>query len=151
MRYLFLEEDFPKALMLAEELDRRYERNFRFKVLSGVSSIRMGLEGEYRRILGNLSERGMRSSSLQTSLRWKRRALYLESIYHLYGGSFDEAREKIGSILRYQDPLDDPMMIAWPLVKMGISYDLEGKREDAIKYYNRVTKMKNGSGVVSAG
>ena len=37
-------------------------------------------------------------------------------------------------------------MIAWPLVKMGMSYDLEGDRKKAIKYYDQVLNMENGSG-----
>ena len=37
-------------------------------------------------------------------------------------------------------------MIAWPLLKIGMSHDLEGNRERAIEYYRRVLDMENGAG-----
>jgi len=42
--------------------------------------------------------------------------------------------------------VNDPEMIAWPLIKIGMSYDLEKNREEAVKYYNQVLDMENGSG-----
>ena len=37
-------------------------------------------------------------------------------------------------------------MIAWPLLKIGMSYDLENKRKMALDYYNNILEMKNGAG-----
>ena len=37
-------------------------------------------------------------------------------------------------------------MIAWPLIKIGMSYDLAGNRDRALDHYNQVFKMKNGAG-----
>ncbi|MBU0990620.1 MAG: hypothetical protein KJ823_10555, partial [Proteobacteria bacterium] len=49
-------------------------------------------------------------------------------------------------ILEHPDPENDPTMIAWPLIKTGMSYDLEENRDEAKKYYNQVLNMENGSG-----
>jgi hypothetical protein len=37
-------------------------------------------------------------------------------------------------------------MIAWPILKKGMSYDLEGKRDTALGLYRQVLKMENGAG-----
>jgi hypothetical protein len=37
-------------------------------------------------------------------------------------------------------------MIAWPLLKMGMSYDIENKRDVAVTYYKKVLEMENGAG-----
>ena len=44
------------------------------------------------------------------------------------------------------DPETDPYMIAWPLLKRGAIYDLEGQREKAVELYTRVIEMENGAG-----
>ena len=44
------------------------------------------------------------------------------------------------------DPLTDPSMVAWPLLKKGMSYDLEAQREKALHYYQQVIDLKNGAG-----
>ncbi|OQY41407.1 MAG: hypothetical protein B6240_15275 [Desulfobacteraceae bacterium 4572_87] len=49
-------------------------------------------------------------------------------------------------ILKHPDPGHDPTMIAWPLIKLGMSYDLAGDRDRALEYYNRVFQMENGAG-----
>ena len=41
---------------------------------------------------------------------------------------------------------NDPFMIAWPLIKIGMSFDLEGKRKDAVIFYEKVIKLHNGAG-----
>jgi len=37
-------------------------------------------------------------------------------------------------------------MIAFPILKKGMSYDLEKKRETALDYYRQVVNMENGAG-----
>jgi hypothetical protein len=52
----------------------------------------------------------------------------------------------LDAILSDQDPLNDPEMIAWPLLKKGMSFDLEGERQIALQYYDQVLAMENGAG-----
>jgi len=143
---LFSEQDFPKALALATELSTRYTHNPRFKTLEGVCFIRMDKDRQYRETLRDLLTRSREAKSSATAAIWKNRALYLESIYDLYHGRYAEARIVLEEILKDPDPVHDPAMIAWPLIKLGMSYDLAGNRDRALSYYTRVFKMKNGAG-----
>ena len=189
--YLFLEDDFLKALKLAEDLTNKYSLSLRYPVLLGLCYIRLGMDSKYHDTVNLLRKRSLqagtlneacprerRALSLETvydlyhldmdseyhdtvnllrkkSLQagtlneacpWERRALYLETAYDLYHGQYRDARTKLEIILKGKDLLNDPEMIAWPVLKIGMSYDLEGNREEAIKYYRRVLEMENGAG-----
>jgi len=143
---LFSEQNFPEALKFAAELSNQYSHNPRFKTLEGVCFIRMDKDLQYKETVADLLSRSREAPSSVTGAIWKRRALYLESIDHLYGGRFAQARSTLEKILKKPDPVHDPAMVAWPLIKIGMSYDLAGDRDQALSYYNRVFKMKNGSG-----
>jgi tetratricopeptide (TPR) repeat protein len=77
---------------------------------------------------------------------WDNQALYLEATYHLFRGETQQARKKLDAILSNADPALDPDMIAFPMVKKGMSYDLDGKRDMALEFYHQVLKMDNGAG-----
>ncbi len=143
---LFSEEDFPQALALATELSNRYTKNPRYKTLEGVCFIRMDKDPQYRETLAALLTRSREATSPATATIWKNRALYLESIYDLYHGRYAEARLRLEEILKHPDPEHDPTMIAWPLIKLGMSYDLAGDRDRALGYYNQVLHMENPAG-----
>lgn len=143
--YLFLEDDFSKALNLAEDLSKEYKKNPRFEVMKGLCYIRLGMDQKYKELVAEFRQRDS-DPSPETRNFWERRSLYLECINYLYNESYSEAKSKINEILKTADPEKDPWMIAWPLIKMGMCYDLEGNREEARKYYFRVLNMKNGSG-----
>ena len=68
--YLFLEEDFLKARHLAEDLEKRYDRNPRFKVFRGVSYIRLGMEPQYLKMVNDIRKRGLASGSLKMASLW---------------------------------------------------------------------------------
>ena len=104
------------------------------------------MDREYRNTVNLLRQRSLQAETLSEAGLWGRRALYLETVYDLFQKQYHAARGKLKDILYRQDPLNDPAMIAWPLMKMGISYDLEGNREVATQYYREVLKMENGSG-----
>ncbi len=144
--YLFLERDFLKALHLADELAKKYERSSCYEILRGVSYIRLGMETEYRECVLRLREKSLLAPSIMEAARWGKRALYLDTVYDLFHGHYRLARSRLNVILKRTDPENDPAMIAWPLIKIGMSYDLEGNREKAIKYYRQILDMENGSG-----
>ena len=143
---LFSEQNFPNALALATELSNRYPHNPRFKTLEGVCFIRLDQNRKYRETLRDLLTKSRKAPTPEKAAIWQKRALYLESIDDLYHGRYAEARETLEKILKNPDPVHDPAMIAWPLIKLGMSYDLAGDRDKALSYYNRVFKMKNGAG-----
>jgi len=144
--YLFLEQDFENALILSSELAKKYPENPRFKFLQGVSCIRLKIYPKYKETVNELRQRSAEASKRETAAMWERQALYLESTYALFQGRCSEARSILKRILDDQDPVNDPSMVAWPLMKIGMSYDLEKNREKAISYYNDVLNMENGSG-----
>jgi len=144
--YLFVEEEYQKALQLADELAKKYQRTPRYKFLQGVSYIRLGMEAEYKGSVLHLREKSLLASSVREAGMWAKRALYLEAVHDLFHGHYGAARSKLDVILKGADPENDPAMIAWPLIKIGVSYDLEGKREMAMKYYRQILNMENGAG-----
>ena len=79
-------------------------------------------------------------------MMWEKRALYLEATRFLYNKKYPEARSKLSKILEKPDPDNDPLMIAWPLTKIGMSYQLSNENEKAERYYERVINMENGAG-----
>ncbi|MCJ7595242.1 MAG: hypothetical protein MUO52_10785, partial [Desulfobacterales bacterium] len=144
--YLFLEEDYQQALPLTEELATRFLNNPRHKFFEGVIHIRMGNASGYNEALAYLRTRSRKEGSRLQARIWGNQALYLEASYHLFRNEYDQARSKLGVILLQADPSSDPDMVAWPLLKKGMSYDLEGNREKALEYYNGILKMENGAG-----
>jgi len=144
--YLFLEEEFEKALRLAEDLTERYDQNPRYKFFEGVCAIRLGMDSRFRKIVEQFQEKSRNASSLPMACVWKWRSWYLEAVYDLFHGRYPEARRKLQGILRVADPDIDPSMIAWPLLKVGMSIDLEGERAKAKAFYRQVLEMKNGAG-----
>jgi tetratricopeptide (TPR) repeat protein len=145
--YLFLEEDhYPQALVLAEELAERFDEAPRNKYLQGVAYIRLGDEKKYREVVEFFRKRASNEKSKERAFLWGRRVHYLEASHCLFRHQTEKARSKLDNILSQPDPELDPLMLAWPLLKKGMSYDMEANREEAIKYYRKILKLKNGAG-----
>ena len=145
--YLFLERDYyPEALVLGKELAQRFDEAPRNKYLEGVAHIRLGNETKYKEVLEFLRKRASAQNSKKSALFWGRRVHYLEASHCLDQQMFEKARSKLDTLLAQPDPDSDPLMFAWPLLKKGMSFDVEANREEAIKYYKRVLNLKNGAG-----
>lgn len=144
--YLFLEEDFIKAMKLSEELAKKYTQNPRYRFFLGVCYIRLGMDREYHDTVNLLRQRSLQAKTLNEADFWGKRAFYLEAVYDLFQKQYHDARAKFKVILDKKDSINDPEMIAWPLMKIGMSYDLEGNREEAVNYYQEILNMENGSG-----
>ena len=52
----------------------------------------------------------------------------------------------MNDILNHKDPLHNPYMSAWPLLKLGMVCDIKGEREKALEYYRNVLNMHNAAG-----
>ena len=144
--YLFMEGDHHKALPLAEELAERFKKVPPYKFLQGVAYIRLGMDLEHRRVVDFLKKGSLKQDSRKKALLWINRSLYLESSYYLFHRQNERARSKLESILSHADEEGDPFMIGWPLLKIGMSHDLDSEREKALTYYRRILKLKNGAG-----
>jgi tetratricopeptide (TPR) repeat protein len=145
--YLFLEEeDFEKALPFAQELSSKFRNNPRHKLFEGVVHIRAGRDGPYAEVVEFMWAQSAKQSSKAKGEMWARQALYLEAGYHLFRSQPEQARAKLDAILTRVDPAADPAMAAWPVLKKGMSFDLEGNREKALQAYRQVRAMENGAG-----
>jgi tetratricopeptide (TPR) repeat protein len=144
--YLYLEEDYDKALPLIQDLRNRFQKNMRYPFFEGLVHIRKDREPKYREMVEILRAQSRKAASKNEAVIWDNQALYLEATYHLFRGETQEARDKLDAILSKADPLVDPDMIAFPLVKKGMSYDLDDKRDTALEFYRHVLKMDNGAG-----
>ena len=144
--YLFLEEDFAKALPLIQDLRIQFRKNMRYPYFEGLAYIRLNEESKYREMVDLLRAESLKRKTKSDFIIWEHQALYLEATYHLFRGETQEARSKLDTILSDADPVRDPDMIAFPILKKGMSYDLEKKRETALDYYRQVVNMENGAG-----
>jgi tetratricopeptide (TPR) repeat protein len=144
--YLFMEEEYQKAFILTDELAKKYERSPRYKFLQGVCYLRLGMVKQYKKCVLYLREKSLLAPSVREAGMWAKRAVYLETVHDFLNGNYCAARSKLEIILKGADPENDPAMIAWPLIKIGVSYDLEGNREMATKYYRQIINMENGAG-----
>lgn len=144
--YLYLEKDYSKALSLSEELAERFQHHPGHIYNKGINYILLDMDLEYQKTLGLIHFKASQQVSQVETCCWQKRGSYLEAGYWLFNGQYGKAREKFEAILRNPDPENNPYMIAWPMLKIGMSYELEGDKQKAIEYYELVTKMENGSG-----
>jgi hypothetical protein len=144
--YLFMEEEYQKALVLIDELAKKYQRTPRYKFLQGVCYLRLGMVKQYKTCVLYLREKSLLAPSMREAGIWAKRAIYLDTVHDFVNGNYCAVRSKLEVILKGADPENDPAMIAWPLIKIAISYDLEGNRETATKYYRQIMNMENGAG-----
>jgi tetratricopeptide (TPR) repeat protein len=145
--HLFLEEDFREAMDLADQLTRQYPRNHRYWVLLGVCQVRLQMEEEAQRTIEFLKDRSTDPAfTPEEQAVWLRRRTYLEGIRDAYAGDCQRARGRFRSLVEDPDPVHDPAMVAWPLLKIAMCRDLEQQREGAKKIYQQILDMENGAG-----
>jgi hypothetical protein len=144
--YLFVEDDPSYALPLAVELANRYPLSHRNKYLQGLSYVRLNLDGEYNKIQKEMISNAAYPPGNSQSISWEHEALYLEASRLMLRGDYELARKKLDEILLTPDAEKDPAMIAWPVVKKAMTYDLEKKRKNALELYRQVVAMSNGAG-----
>jgi tetratricopeptide (TPR) repeat protein len=101
---------------------------------------------EYEGVLNYLYNRGRTLRSPIQAVVWRNRGSYLEASCDLFQGRYDQARTLFEAIRERTDAREDPSMIAWPLLKLGMIHDLEGAREKALEYYRQVMDLENGAG-----
>jgi tetratricopeptide (TPR) repeat protein len=144
--YMYMEEEYLNALPMVQDLASTFENNFRYKYFEGVIYSRLHMKAKFDETVGFMRRRSREETQPAKAAGWARQALYLEASDLLFCQKYPLARLKLDAILSQPDPVNDPSMIAWPLVKKGMSYDLEGDRQKALEYYKKVYAMENGAG-----
>lgn len=144
--YMYMEEEYPRALPIVQDLASSFKNNPRYKFFEGIIYSRLHMKAKFCETAEFMRQRSREETRPTKSANWARQALYLEASDLLFCQKCSLARAKLDAILAQPDPVHDPWMIAWPLLKKGMSYDLEGNREKALEYYNQVYAMENGAG-----
>jgi tetratricopeptide (TPR) repeat protein len=144
--YMYMEEEYERALPIVRDLASSFKNNPRYKFLEGIIYSRLHMKAQFCDTAELMHQRSREEARPTRAANWARTALYLEASDLLFHQKYSLAREKLDAILAQPDPVHDPWMIAWPLLKKGMSYDLEGNREKALEYYNQVYAMENGAG-----
>ncbi len=142
--YMFMEEDYEKALFLVNDLARRYPETSRYQFLKGVCHVFRGEDEAYRETLSNMRQSALPSSS--KGMNWERSAMYMSAAYAMIRGDLDSAMVYLERLRDLADPDADPAMVAWPILKAGMIWDLRGEREKAMNIYSSVLNMENASG-----
>jgi tetratricopeptide (TPR) repeat protein len=133
-------------LPIIQNLRAKFKKNPRYPFFEGLVYIRQDRDSKYREMVEALRAESRKTKTRTDLIIWENQALYLEAAYHLFRNQTQQARSKLDAILSQADPVADPDMIAWPILKKGMSYDLEGKRDTALALYRQVLKMENGAG-----
>jgi hypothetical protein len=144
--YLFLEDNPSKALPIASELASQYPGDLRNKYFQGLACVQLNMEKEYNAIRKEMYMNVGNPPGDTLAISWEHEALYLEASRLLILGNYKSAREKLDEILLKPDSENDPAMVAWPVVKKAMTYDLENNREKALALYRQVVAMPNGAG-----
>jgi hypothetical protein len=144
--YLFLEAEYEKALPLTREMAQKYWKDPRNHYLEGVVYIRLNMIEEYEGVLNDLYNRGRTLLSPRQAMVWQNRRAYLEASYCLFRGRYKQAGSLLAAIRARADASQDPAMVAWPLLKVGMIHDLEGARKKALECYRQIMELENGAG-----
>lgn len=144
--YFQFEKNYQASMELAKELFERYPRNAKYHKYLANSYVRLGYndlkEQTWREIL-------LRVMSKQVGYDYKlaREAMYYIGDALLVKGDYDQALKyfyKVDEFSRELDKGKDPS--GWMLsanLRIGNAYDKQGKRELALKQYNKVLAMKD--------
>jgi len=142
--YYGYERDYPKALQIAQDLQTRFPRNMVFHRYLGRCHVVMGswplAEATFREI----------DTRARNGQRGYTRAVEREAAYYLgmcakNAGRFDEALEewyRCDALSRALDSSEPSGFMVMSNLKIGMLYDLQGKRDLAVRQYEKVRQMK---------
>lgn len=137
--YYQFEKDYPSTLALSKELFDKYPRNARFHRYLANSYVRLGYNDEkeatWREIL-------VRVMNKQQGYDYKlaREAMYYIGEALMNRGDYDQALKYLYKTDEFSRELDDKLT-GWMVqtnIRIGNIYDLQGKRDLAIKQYNKL-------------
>lgn len=145
--YYQFEKDYQASMALSKELFERFPQNARFHKTLANSYVKLGYgdlkEQTWREIL-------VRVMNKQTGYDYKlaRDAMYYISEELIRRGEFDMALKYLYKVDEFSRELDKGLT-GWMVqtnVKIGNVYDMQGKRDLAIKQYKKVLSWENYEG-----
>jgi tetratricopeptide (TPR) repeat protein len=142
--YYSYERDYPKALEIARSLHERFPNNMIFHKYVGRCHVVMGNWQAAEETFREIGDR------VQKSYRGYTPAVEREAIYYLglcamNGRRFDFALQewyRCDTLSRQLDVREPSGFMVMANLRIGMIYDLQGKRELAVQQYEKVRNMK---------
>ncbi len=142
--YYSYERDYPKALEIARSLHARFPNNMMFHKYVGrccvVMSDWQAAEETFREIISRV-----RAGGRGYTAGVEREAIYYLGLCAMHARQYETALEeyyRCDEMSRQLDVLEQSGFMVMANLKIGMIYDLQGKRDLAQKQYEKVRKMK---------
>lgn len=142
--YYFHERDYVKALGIAQKLHGRFPNNMLFHRYVGRAYVSMGNWEEATAVFKEIrarAEKGQRGYGPAI----EREAVYYVAINHMQSHRYEEALTafyRCDELSRVLDRKEASGYMAVTNLKIGMIYDIQGKRSLAVTQYNKVKDMK---------
>jgi tetratricopeptide (TPR) repeat protein len=143
--YYFYEKDYNQSLALALDLHRKFPANMVFHRYCGRSYVALSnwdmVQSEFREIVAR-ARSGMRGYTPPV----EREAEYYCGMGAMTGRRFDEALDhfyRCDGLSRTLDRDEASGFMAMANLRMGMLYDMQGKRDLALAQYRKVREMKD--------
>lgn len=141
--YLYFEKDYENALPLVLSLKEEYPRNPKFRYLSGSAYSKLKKWDEALEITDKMEEE-IKTGKPNFTKEWLAKGYYLrgeiyreKEMYQESVGNYNKALNSYNVKGTWVEP--------WSHMRIGIIYDILGKRELAKKQYNEVLKIRETS------
>jgi tetratricopeptide (TPR) repeat protein len=134
---------FPEALSLALRLNKRFPRNPMFHRYVGRCYASMGQWDDMQKTFLEITGR-VREHRLGYTSAVEREATYYAGLYEFNRGKYDDALTHFYRCDELSRTLDKEQRSGFwvlALLRMGMIYDIQGKRSAAIEQYNKVMEM----------
>ena len=142
--YYFYEKDYPKALDLATELTGKYPNNMLFQKYLGRCYVVLGDWSHVHEVFSDIVARTKRNQRGYNASA-EREAEYYLGMCAMVRRDYDEALKQFyrcDETSRGLDKQGASGFMVMANLKVGMMYDLQGKRELAIQQYRKVLGMK---------
>jgi tetratricopeptide (TPR) repeat protein len=138
------EKDYASALELAKKLHNKYPDNSLFHRFYGRCLVSTGYLGEANDIFMDIEKR-CSQKQLGYDTYDAREAYYYLGKFDFMGGRFDLALKslyKCDELCRKLDKDEPSGFMSLTNLLIGMAYDAQGKRQDAIQQYKKVLEIK---------
>ena len=142
--YYFHEHDYVKALGIARSLHGRFPNNMMFHRYVGRAYVSMGNWEEATTVFEEIrqrAEKGQRGYGPAI----EREAVYYIATNHMQANRYDEALQafyRCDELSRELDRKEASGYMALANLKIGMIFDIQGKRSQALGQYRKVKDMK---------
>lgn len=142
------DKHYDEALRIADRLHRKYPRNVIFHRYLGRCYTMMGMWNEMKQTFSDIVERAM-AKQTGYEISAEREAEYYLGLYEMNTKNLDSALQhfyRCDELSRTMDTKGPSGFMSWANLKIGMVYDLQMKREEALRQYNKVLGMNDFQG-----